>query len=191
MARSTLVPLILALVLGSWTPAAPARQPDIHYVPTPPKVVAVMLEVAEVTAEDVVYDLGCGDGRIVIEAARKYGARGVGYDIDPRRVKEARANVAAAGVGHLVKIEQADIFTLDLSGASVITLYLMPELNERLIPQLERLAPGSRIVSHDFDMRGTIVPEKTLEVMAPNVTREKLRPHRVHRWTAPLRRPTP
>jgi len=135
-------------------PILPERKPDVIYVPTPQKVVDEMLRMAELTPEDVVYDLGCGDGRIVIAAAKLRGVKAVGYDIDPERVKEARANVRAAGVEHLVRIEQADVFTLDLTGANVITLYLLPQLNVRLMPQLARLRPGARILSHNFDMRG-------------------------------------
>ena len=173
--RTAVLPLLLAsAVLTAGTPpaatpgpapetppaapavpaAAPARKPDVIYVPTPRKVVDEMLRMAELKPDDVVYDLGCGDGRIVIAAAQLRGVKAVGYDIDPERVKEARANVRAAGVEHLVRIEQADVFTLDLTGASVITLYLLPQLNVRLMPQLARLRPGSRILSHNFDMRG-------------------------------------
>lgn len=135
-------------------PVVPERKPDVIYVPTPRKVVEEMLRMAELRPDDVVYDLGCGDGRIVIAAAQLRGVKAVGYDIDPERVKEARANVRAAGVEHLVRIEQADVFTLDLTGASVITLYLLPQLNVRLMPQLARLRAGARILSHNFDMRG-------------------------------------
>src|SRR6187399_1520097 len=126
------------------------RDPDVIYVPTPEPVVDRMLELAAVDEDDIVYDLGCGDGRIVITAAQRYGVKAWGFDIDPVRVAEARANAKAAGVEDLVTIEQKDIFTLDLSPASVVTLYLLPELNVRLIPQLAQLEPGSRIVSHDF-----------------------------------------
>ncbi|UCC96713.1 MAG: class I SAM-dependent methyltransferase, partial [Phycisphaerales bacterium] len=129
-----------------------SRKPDVIFVPTPQEVVDKMLELAQVKKDDLVYDLGCGDGRIVVTAAQKYGCRGVGYDIAPKRVRESRQNVKKNNVGHLVRIEQADIFTLDLSKANVITLYLLPSLNVKLIPQLEKLRPGSRIVSHDFDM---------------------------------------
>ena len=135
-------------------PVVPERKPDVIYVPTPRKVVEEMLRMAELKPDDVVYDLGCGDGRIVIAAAQLRGVKAVGYDIDPERVKEARANVRAAGVEHLVRIEQADVFTLDLTGATVITLYLLPQLNVRLMPQLARLRAGARILSHNFDMRG-------------------------------------
>jgi SAM-dependent methyltransferase len=130
------------------------REPDVVYVPTPQAVVDKMLELAEVKPGDVVYDLGCGDGRIVVTAAKKYGVKAVGFDINPERVKEARANVAANHVEKLVAIKEADIFTLDLREASVVTLYLLPSLNVKLMPQLAKLKPGSRIVSHDFDMRG-------------------------------------
>jgi ribosomal protein L11 methylase PrmA len=130
------------------------REPDVVYVPTPQSVVNKMLELAEVKKGDVVYDLGCGDGRIVVTAAKKYGVKAVGFDINPVRVKEARANVKKNKVGHLVTIKQADIFTLDLREASVVTLYLLPDLNVKLMPQLKKLKKGSRIVSHDFSMRG-------------------------------------
>jgi SAM-dependent methyltransferase len=140
-----------------------ARRPDVLYVPTPQLVVDAMLALAKVGKDDVVYDLGCGDGRIVVTAAERYGAHAVGYDIDPARVEEARQNVRQRGVERLVQIEQRDIFTLDLSGASVIALYLLPELNVRLLPQLERMKPGSRIVSHDFDIAG-IVPKEVLRL---------------------------
>jgi len=159
------------------------REPDILYVPTPQEVVDKMLEMAQVKKGDLLYDLGCGDGRIVITAAKKYGCKAVGYDINPVRVKESRANVDANDVGDLVQIEQADVFTLDLSKANVITLYLLPSLNVKLIPQLEKLKPGSRIVSHDFDMRG-VKPDQVVKV-----TLEKAysREHEVYLWTTPLK----
>lgn len=159
------------------------RTPDVVYVPTPYDVAAKMLEVAGVKKGDVVYDLGCGDGRIVVMAAKKYGVKAVGYDINPERIKEARANVKANNVGHLVRIEQKDIFTLDLSGASVITLYLLPRLNVKLIPQLEKLKPGSRIVSHDFDMEG-VTPDKVIHY----TSKEDQTHHTIYLWTTPLKK---
>jgi len=159
------------------------REPDILYVPTPQKVVDKMLELAEVKKDDLVYDLGCGDGRIVITAAKRYGCKAVGYDIDPQRVKDSLENVEKNEVGHLVRIEEKDIFTLDLSKANVITLYLLPSLNVKLIPQLEKLKPGSRIVSHDFDMRG-VKPDKVVEVNSDNDYEE----HKVFLWTSPLKK---
>jgi SAM-dependent methyltransferase len=151
------------------------------YVPTPHDVVAEMLKLARVGEGDLLYDLGCGDGRIAIAAARDLGARAVGFDIDPRLVELARANVAAAGVGHLVRIELADIFDLDLRPASVVTLYLLQALNDRLVPQLRRLDPGTRIVSHQYRLRG--IPHRR-EVSLRS--REDPRHHTLFLWVAPL-----
>ena len=145
-------------------PATPARLPDVIYVPTPEAVVNAMLEVARVASSDVVYDLGCGDGRIVIAAAKKYGARGVGIDIDPQRLAEARANASSAGVADRVEFRQEDLFEADIREATVVTLYLLPSLNLKLLPKLQRdLRPGTRLVSHAFDM-GDWTPEQHLEV---------------------------
>jgi hypothetical protein len=167
---------------GSQPPAAePARTPDVVYVPTPQPVVDRMLQMAKVTKDDVVYDLGCGDGRIVVTAAKRYGVRAYGFDIDPDRVAEAKANVKAAKLEHLVTIEQKDIFTLDLSPASVVTLYLLPKLNVRLIPQLEKLEPGSRVVSHDFAMEGI----KPVQHVQMRVTGEAEN-HAIYLWKLPL-----
>ncbi len=159
------------------------RTPDVIFLPTPPEVVDKMLELARVTSDDLVYDLGCGDGRIVIAAAKKYGCRAVGYDIDPRRVRESQENVAKNNVGDLVRIEQKDIFKLDLSKADVITLYLLPQLNVKLIPQLEKLKAGSRIVSHAFNMKG-VRPDKVVRVTTGHSQ------HNVFLWTAPLKKVT-
>jgi precorrin-6B methylase 2 len=134
------------------------------YVQTPPEVVLAMLEAARVTREDIVYDLGCGDGRIVIEAARKYGARAVGIDLNPDRIKEAQANASSIGVSDRVSFIQKDFFDADLGSATVVTLYLLPEVNRELLPRLLRaLKPGTRIVSHAFDF-GEWQPEKMIEV---------------------------
>ena len=119
-------------------------------VPTPPDVVARMLEVANVTKQDLLFDLGCGDGRIVVAAAKQYGCGAVGYDFNPRMVREAKSNVRESGLQALVSIEEKDIFKLDLSKATVITLYLLPEMNDRLVPQLKQLPDGARIVCHEF-----------------------------------------
>ena len=156
---------------------------DVIYVPTPLDIVDKMLETAEVKKSDLVYDLGCGDGRIVVAAARKYGCRAIGYDIDPERVKEALQNVQQNQVGHLVTIEQKDIFTLDLSEADVITLYLRPSLNVRLIPQLEKLKPGARIVSHNWDMEG-IKPDKVITLNS----KEDPWKHMIYLWVSPLKK---
>jgi SAM-dependent methyltransferase len=134
------------------------------YVPSPPEVVDRMLEVAAVTKADVVYDLGCGDGRIPIAAAKKYGARGVGLDIDPKRIEESRTNAKAAGVEHLVEFRVEDVLKADVSEATVVTLYLLASSNTKLRPMLTRqLRPGSRIVSHAFSM-GPTWPADTVDL---------------------------
>lgn len=159
------------------------RTPDILFVPTPQEVVDKMLELAKVKKNDLVYDLGCGDGRIVVTAAKKYGCHGLGYDIDPQRIIESMENVRKNNVQNLVRIEQKDIFTLDLSKANVITLYLLSSLNVKLIPQLEKLKPGTRIVSHDFDMQGIVTPDSTV-----TLTTNGYSEHTIYLWIAPLKR---
>jgi len=140
---------------------AETRTPDVIFVPTPNDVVNKMLEMAAVTAKDVVYDLGCGDGRIVITAAQRYGARGVGIDIDPERIREATANASRAKVTGKVKFIQGDLFEADISEATVVTLYLLTELNLKLRPKLMKdLRPGTRVVSHAFAM-GDWKPERS------------------------------
>jgi 16S rRNA G966 N2-methylase RsmD len=160
--------VILALALVAAPSAAQQagtlRSPDVIFVPTPQEVVDAMLQMANVTAKDVVYDLGSGDGRIPITAAQKYGARAVGIDIDPQRIKEANENLAKANVGDKVKFLNQDLFQTDLSQATVITLYLLPSLNVKLMPKLKQLKPGTRIVSHSFDMGSEWPAEKTQDV---------------------------
>ena len=159
---------------------------DVPFVFTPEDVVNKMLMLAKVKKDDLVYDLGCGDGRIPVTAAKKYGCKAVGYDLDPERVKESLENVKNNGVEHLVTIEQKDIFTLDLSKVDVVTLYLLPSLNVKLIPQLEKLKDGSRIVSHDFDMRG-VIPDELVHMDAD----QGFGGHRVYLWTTPLNKEAP
>lgn len=207
-------PASAAVVTGDPLEQAAAREwdagkgIDIIYVPTPQKVVDKMLEVAKVTSSDVVYDLGCGDGRIVVTAAKKLGAKGIGFDLDPERVTEARANVEHAGVGALTTIKRANVFEVDLTPASVVMLYLLPEINVKLIPQLEKLKPGSRIVSHDFDMAG-VTPDAHITIMAPEFVNDegysaykggaipedkknyKERKHDIYLWTIPLKKAPP
>lgn len=140
------------------------REPDVPYVPTPQEVVDRMLAIAKVNKNDVLYDLGSGDGRIVITAAQKYGTRGVGIDINPERIEEARENAKKAGVTDLVEFRQQDLFETDLSKATVVSLYLLPSINLKLRPKLlKELKPGTRIVSHAFDM-GNWKPERVEEV---------------------------
>jgi SAM-dependent methyltransferase len=125
---------------------------DVHFVPTPQEVVDRMLALAKVTKDDFVIDLGSGDGRIVITAAQKFGARGMGVDLDPQRIKEAKENKQKAGVGDRVEFRQANLFETDLSKATVLTMYLLPKLNIQLRPLLLDLKPGTRLASHAFDM---------------------------------------
>lgn len=133
----------------------------VPYVPTPQEVVERMLELAQVKKGDVVYDLGSGDGRIVVTAAKKYGVKAIGFEIDPERIKESAENIKKAGVGDLVEIRQQDIRTVDLSPATVLTMYLLPEVNLMIRPNIwKQMKPGSRVVSHDFDM-GDWRPLKT------------------------------
>ena len=177
---------VAALALTFAAPSLPAlaqqaqpgqlRSPDVIWVPTNDAVVEAMLKMAKVSKNDVVYDLGCGDGKIVIAAA-KLGARGVGVDIDPKRVEEANAAVKAAGVGDRVRIINGDIFdpAIKISEASVVTLYLLPSLNVKLMPRLKsELKPGTRIVSNSFDM-GDWKPERTETVGA----------YTIYYWTIP------
>jgi SAM-dependent methyltransferase len=161
----------------------PKRTADVVYVATPHDVVVKMLDVAGVTKDDMVYDLGCGDGRIVIMAARRHGCRGVGFDIAVARVEESRRNARRRKVEHLVKIEQQDIFELDLTPASVVTLYLLPEMNAKLVPQLRKLRPGSRIVAHDFGING-VEPDEAITM----TSKEDGVEHRILLWTAPLKK---
>ncbi len=133
--------------------AAGEDEGDVPYVPTPQKVVNKMLKMAEISKDDVVYDLGCGDGRIVVTAADKYGAKGIGVDIDPQRIKESRKNAKEKGVTDLVEFREQDLFKTDLTEATIVTLYLLPDVNRKLRPKLlKQLRPGARVVSHSFDM---------------------------------------
>lgn len=155
------------------------RQPDAPYVPTPQAVVDEMLKLAKVQKGDVVYDLGSGDGRIPITAAREYGARGVGIDIDPKLVQAATENAKQAGVSDLVEFRQQDLFKANFSDATVLTLYLFPEMNAKLRTQmLKQLKPGTRIVAHDFAIEGW-KPDRVVEVKGPNRT------HTLYYWVIP------
>jgi SAM-dependent methyltransferase len=159
------------------TAAAP-RDPDVIFLPTPERVVEEMMDLARVRPGDVVYDLGCGDGRLVIAAAKRGAKKAVGVDIDPERIREARENARSEGVADKVTFIEGDLFEVDFSDATVVTLYLLPELNLRLRPKLLALAPGTRVVSHAFDM-GDWKPEMTAHVAGKTV----------YAWTVPERRP--
>lgn len=155
--------IVSALLAAAGASAAAARQPDVIYVPTPQELVEDMLRLADVKRGDVLYDLGSGDGRIPVTAAKKYGIRAVGIDIDPERIREAHANAKKNGVANLVAFRRQDLFKADFRDATVVTLYLLPDLNLKLRPQLlKQLRPGTRVVSHQFDM-GDWKPDKTLE----------------------------
>ncbi len=156
--------LVAGLALAGCS--TPGIKLDAPYVSTPQPVVDAMLRLAEVRQNDVIYDLGCGDGRIVITAARSFGARGVGIDIDPRRIEEANAAARSAGVSGRVRFAVQDLFKTDFSEASVLTLYLFPELNAKLLPKIRaEMRPGARVVSHQFRI-GDWVPERIEAVQA-------------------------
>jgi SAM-dependent methyltransferase len=172
----SLLILYLAFPLAQRTPL---RTPDVPFDPSPRHVVDLMLKLAEVRKGDVVYDLGCGDGRIVIAAAQRFGARGVGIDIDPQRIKESLENARTAGVLDRVTFRNEDLFEADIAHATVVTLFLWPEVNLKLRPKLWRdLKPGTRVVSYYWDM-GDWVPEKQIEVDG----------NPIYLWTIPARRP--
>lgn len=159
--RAAILSLLMA---ANGATAAGVREPDVQWVPTPQEVVDEMLRLAKVEEDDLIYDLGSGDGRIVITAATRYGARGVGVDIDPERIAEARTNAETAGVSDRVKFVEGDLFEVDLSDATVVTLYLLNSLNRKLRPKLlEELRPGTPVVSHAFDM-GEWTPDTSLSV---------------------------
>jgi len=171
--------LLLILLLACVTTSTAQQRPEVPYVPTDDRVVAEMLAVANVGKDDVLYDLGSGDGRIVITAAKKFGTRGVGVDIDPERVKEANENAVKAGVTDRVRFVQQDLFQTDFREATVVTLYLLPSVNMRLRPKLlSDLKPGTRVVSHNYDM-GDWTPLKTIVVTLPEDT------HTVYYWIVP------
>ena len=174
MALAAIVALLAAHVLAQ----APAKkEPDVIYVPTPQPVVEAMLDLAQVKPADVVYDLGSGDGRIVITAAKKYGAHGVGIEMDAALVKKARENATAAGVADRVRFVTADLFTTNLRPATVVTLYLLQSINERLRPKLVReLKPGARVVSHVFNMGPEWPPEQTIAIERSRVFLWRLGP---------------
>src|ERR671915_1232226 len=171
-----MIAAIAAPSMAQTAAPAPLRSPDVIFVPTPQEVVDAMLKMAKVGPNDVIYDLGSGDGRIPITAARTYKARGVGIDIDPQRIKEAMENLKTAGVGDKVRFLNQDLFTTNISEATVVTLYLLPSLNLKVLPKLNaELKPGTRVVSHAFDM-GDIKPQQTQNVNGRTI----------YLWTVPV-----
>ena len=173
------------ILIGSVAPAQssqPRREPDVPYVPTTDEAVAAMLKLAAVTKNDVLYDLGCGDGRIVIAAAKLYGTRGVGIDINPVRIAEAKENARKAGVENLVRFEENDLFQSDIHEATVVSLFLLTSVNLKLRPKLLRdLKPGTRIVSNTFDM-GDWVPEKEFTLDGPE---DEFLSRKLYLWRIP------
>jgi len=161
----------------------PDREAEAVFVPTPQDVVEKMLELAAVKKTELVCDLGCGDGRIVVTAARMFGCRAAGYDIEPMCIRMSQENVRKYDVGRLVRIERKDLFTLDLSEMDVITLYLLPRMNERLLPQLAKLKPGARVVCHANPIPG-VHPARVVTV----VSTEDGLPHKVYLYVAPLKK---
>ena len=158
------------------------------YVRTPDRIMDRMLELANIKPGDTVYDLGCGDGRIVCTAAKKFKCKAYGFDIDPVRIKESEANKAKLDkdIQKLVTFEKKNIFDLDLSGVTVVTLYLLPDVNVRLIPQLKKLKEGSRIVSHDFDIRG-VTADKGFPIKIKSPGDSFKEDHEIYKWTVPLK----
>jgi len=185
--RIVLTVIVSAGMLTAQT-AKPARQPDVPYVPTTEQAVQAMLKLAGVKKTDVVYDLGCGDGRIVVAAAKTYGARGVGIDINPERIKEAKENAKKAGVENLVRFEEHDLFLASFKEATVVTLFLLPQINLKLRPKLlSELKPGTRIVSNTFDM-GDWKPEKEMNLGDSEGLEFSSLSQRLYLWTVPERK---
>lgn len=181
--------LLVWAAMGAQKAAAPPRDPDVPYVPTTPEAVEAMLKLGQVKKTDLLYDLGCGDGRIVIAAAKNFGARGVGIDIDPQRIKEARENAKRAGVEDLVRFELGDLFEAKFGDATVVTLFLLPRINLKLKPKLlEQLKPGTRVVSNTFDM-GEWKAEKEAGVDSEDFDTGLSR--RFFLWTIPASRKAP
>ena len=159
------------------------QTPDVVYVGTPYDVVSEMLHRAQVNKNDLIVDLGCGDARILVLSAQKYGSHGIGYEIDPDMIRASKRNVEKNNVAELVQIIQADIFTVDISKADVLPIYLLPEMNLKLLPQLETLKPGSRLVFHNYDLEG-FVPDIKVEL----VSNEDNSIHTLYLYTTPLKR---
>lgn len=171
--------MLLAVLTGA---EPPKKKPDVGYYATTQDVVDEILKQAKVTKNDVVIDLGCGDGRFPITAAKKYGCKGIGYEIDPVWVAKAKKRAETEKVTDLVDIRAEDIFTADLSKVTVVCLFLLPELNTRLIPQLEKLPPGARIVTHEFDIPG-LLPDRKAEYISTQDESE----HLLYFYSVPLK----
>jgi len=182
-----LLTVLVSATLALAQKAAPSREPDVPYIPTTQTAVKAMLELAQVKSSDIVYDLGCGDGRIVIAAAKSYGARGVGIDIDPVLVREAKKNARQAGVERRVDFREQDLFLANFREATVVTLFLLPAINKRLLPQLEALKPGTRIVSNTFEI-GDWKPAREIVVKDDPTDDYYFGSHRLFLWIVPERK---
>jgi predicted O-methyltransferase YrrM len=175
----TVALMLVVTVAGAQSPTMEKKPLDVPYVPTHESLVEEMLSMARVGGNDLLYDLGSGDGRIVITAARKFGTRGVGYDLDPERISEARENARRAGVTDRVRFEQQDIFTAKFNDATVVTMYLLPDVNMKLRPRLlSELKPGTRIVSHNYDL-GDWQPVQRKEMDVNGIN------HTLYLWIVP------
>ncbi len=180
--------IVLGLALGLGTaradepPAKPRRKPDVGFYPTTQDVVEKMLTLAKVTKRDHVCDLGCGDGRFLLTAAQQFGCRATGYDLDPKLVAQGRTRARELKLDSLVRIEERDIFTVDVSDVTVMMLFLLPDMNAKLIPQLQKMAPGSRVITHEFDIPG-IQPDKELTWVSKQDNSE----HLIYIYSIPLK----
>jgi len=172
----------LSVSLADEPPAKPRRKPDVGYYPTTQDVVEKMLSLAKVTKRDHVCDLGCGDGRFLITAAKQYGCRATGYELDPKLVAKGRAQAREQKLDTLVRIEERDIFTVDVSEVTVMMLFLLPDMNAKLIPQLQKMAPGSRVLAHEFDIPG-IQPDQELTWVSKQDNSE----HLIYIYSIPLK----
>ena len=172
----------LVIVVFATIQTVVSSQESIPYVPSTIPIVTKMLELASVTKDDLVYDMGCGDGRILIMAAKKYGARGVGIDLDPERIAEARKNAEQEGVSHLLEFRAEDGTKTDISKATVVTLYMFKWFNNAIRPKLQKLQPGSRVVAHDFDI-DEWKPTSTIYLDSEKNGHEGIeRPHTLFLW---------
>jgi len=182
---TTLLIMVIAPLIAEENTNDPVfiQTPDVVYVGTPYDIVSQMLHMADVKKNDIVVDLGCGDARMLVLAAQKYGAKGIGYEIDPVMVLESRKNAEKNNVSELVEIIQADIFKVDISDADVLPIYLLPEMNLQLVPQFETLKPGSRLVFHNYDLTG-YAHDKKIEI----ISNEDNSSHTLWLYTTPLKK---
>jgi SAM-dependent methyltransferase len=183
LSLSLIVGFVCAPLFAAEPVSPPRKKPDVGYYPTTQDVVEKMLELAKVTKQDHVCDLGCGDGRFIITAAKRYGCRATGYEIDPKLVAAGQARIRDEKLEAIAKIVDQDIFTVDVSDVTVMMLFLFPKMNERLIPQLEKMAAGSRIITHEFDIPGLQADQELTWV-----SKQDNSEHLLYLYTIPLKR---